>query len=361
MSWFRLFALAAPGALLLASMSVHAQTATSPAPAQPSTKPPADAAPAAAPSRAFRFGVATAPAKPAGTIRLMSYNIENLFDEHDDPALTGRFDDKDMTKPAAHRAAAADAIRRANPDVIALQEVESLQALLWFRDEFLSDMGYAHVVSLDSGDSRGIENSVLSRFPLKDAKVWPGLPLGGTHPQSSEFRGEPIEFRRSPLRVTIEVPDAAKPDVAAYSLTLFVVHQKSGRDNNYWRNREAMKTVELAKELLDLDPNYQIAILGDLNCQPGEQPYRTFISGGFVDAFADRVKGDPDWITHESGRVIDHILLSPGAAGRVVPQTRFVLGVPARPEGVDWRTTPPPEGYASDHYPVVLDLSIADK
>lgn len=329
-------------------------------PAPPAAVAPAEPAAAEAPPE-YRFGTAIAPAKPAGTLRLMSYNVENLFDDQDDPLLSGAQDDKDMTKPEAHRRAAADAIRRAQPDVIALQEVESLQALLWWRDEFLKDMGYDHVVSLDSGDSRGIENSVLSRFPLSDAQVWPDAPLGGVHPNKSDFRGQPIEFRRSPLRVTVTVPAEAAAGEKPYELTLFVVHQKSGRDNGYWREREAAKTVELAKELLAKDPNYNIAIVGDMNCEAAQNPFQYYLEGGFVDTFSDRVRRQSKWVTHESGRAIDHILLSPGAAKELVRETRFILGMPARPEGVDWRTTPPPEGYASDHYPVVVDLHTTDK
>ncbi len=334
-------------------------------PTTPPTAPPAVVAPAqpeAAVPTEYRFGTAVAPAKPAGAFRLMSYNVENLFDDQDDPSLSGAQEDKDMTKSESHRRAAADAIRRAQPDVIALQEVESLEALLWWRDEFLKDMGYDHVVSLDSGDSRGIENSVLSKYPLKDAQVWPDAPLGGTHPNKSEFRGQPIEFRRSPLKVTVSVPgEGGAADAKAYELTLFVVHQKSGRDNGYWREREAAKTVELATELLAKDPNYNIAIVGDMNCEPAQNPFRVYTGAGFVDAFADRVKGASKWITHESNRAIDHILLSPGAARELVAETRFILGMPARPAGVDWRTTPPPEGFASDHYPVVVDLHATDK
>jgi len=329
-------------------------------PIPPAAVAPAEPAAAAAPTE-YRFGTAVAPAKPAGAFRLMSYNVENLFDDQDDPKLSGAQEDKDMTKSESHRRAAADAIRRAQPDVIALQEVESLEALLWWRNEFLKDMGYDHVVSLDSGDSRGIENSVLSKYPLKDAQVWPDAPLGGTHPNKSDFRGQPIEFRRSPLKVTVSVPGAGGAGDKPYELTLFVVHQKSGRDNGYWREREAAKTVELANELLAKDPNYNIAIVGDMNCEPAQNPFRIYTGAGFVDAFADRVKGQSKWITHESNRAIDHILLSPGAAKELVAETRFILGMPARPAGVDWRTTPPPEGFASDHYPVVVDLHATDK
>ncbi len=312
----------------------------------------------------FRFGTAVAPAKFAGTIRLMTFNVENLFDDKDDPSLTGAQDDKDMTKPEAHRKAAADAIRRAGPDVIALEEVESLEALLWWRDEFLADLGYTHVVSLDSGDDRGIENAVLSRLPLSDAQVWPDLPLEGVHPNKSEYRGQPIAFRRSPLRVTVSVPrasPAAETPGEPYKFTLFVVHQKSGKDNGYWREREAAKTVELAGQVIGKDPDANVIILGDLNCQAAEKPFRAYMAAGFIDAFADRVKGESKWITHESGRSIDHILLGAGAARELVPTTRFILGMPARPEGVDWRTTEPPEGFASDHYPVVVDLHTMDK
>ena len=350
-------------ALFLAfGVSVCAQAQDgAPAPAAPPV-PPAVVAPAqpAAPTQ-FRFGTAVAPAKPAGTLRLMTYNVENLFDDQDDPSLSGAQDDKDMTKPAAHRKAAADAIRRAEPDVIALEEVESLDALLWWRDQFLADMGYTHVVSLDSGDDRGIENAVLSRFPLSDAQVWPDLALGGTHPEKSEYRGQPINFRRSPLRVTVSVPAAPETKGSPCKFTLFVVHQKSGKDNGYWREREAAKTVELAGQVIGKDPDANVIILGDLNCQAEQKPFRAYMGAGFVDAFADRVKGESRWITHESGRSIDHILLSSGAARELVPTTRFILGMPARPEGVDWRTTPPPEGFASDHYPVVVDLHTIDK
>jgi endonuclease/exonuclease/phosphatase family metal-dependent hydrolase len=345
----------------LAASAWAVQPAATPATVAPPAPPAAvvPAEPAAAPTE-FRFGTAVAPAKPAGTFRLMTYNVENLFDDKDDPKLSGAQEDKDMTKSEAHRRAAADAIRRAQPDVIALQEVESLEALLWWRDEFLKDMGYEHVVSLDSGDSRGIENSVLSKFPLKDAQVWPDAPLGGTHPNKSEFRGQPIEFRRSPLRVTVSVPGESA-DAKAYELTLFVVHQKSGRDNGYWREREAAKTVELAKEVLAQDPNRNVVILGDMNCEAAQNPFRYYLDGGFIDAFGDRVRGKSTWMTHESGRAIDHILLSPSAAKELVGETRFILGMPARPEGVDWRTTPPPEGFASDHYPVVVDLHATDR
>ena len=55
-------------------------------------------------------------------------------------------------------------------DVLCLQEVESRAALESFRDTWLRDLGYAHVASLDAGDERGIEQSVLSRHEIASAE-----------------------------------------------------------------------------------------------------------------------------------------------------------------------------------------------
>ncbi len=317
-----------------------------------------------------RFGAAEPVARPPKTIRVATYNIENLFDDHNDPALSGKHDDKDATKPAAHCASAAAAIRAINADVLALQEIESKDALLKFRDTYLKDMGYEHVVSLDAGDERGIEQAVLSRFPVRDVTQWIKAPLGGTHPGKfgrdvNDFAGQPITFHRSPLRVTIDVPAAAGgaasgTDGKPYSLTLFVVHQKSGGPGAYWREREATKTVELIREFQKASPEANVIIAGDFNAMADSKEMKIYFDAGLVSALGDKAKGDPMFTTHSSGRAIDYLLFSPSAWNEVVPTTRFVLGTIDRLAGVDWRTTPAPADWASDHYPVVVDITPVD-
>lgn len=320
-----------------------------------------------------RFGQPQARARTAGAIRLATYNVENLFDDKDDPALTGRNDDAAMTKPEPAQAAVAAALRAVDADIVALQEVESLEALVWFRDRHLSGMGYEHVVSVDTGDDRGIENAVLSRFPLKDVKVWPGLALGGVHPAgrdeaAQKLAGQPLAFKRSPLRVTATVPaaraaDAGNAEAATdYELTLFVVHQKSGgRATAYWRDAEARKTAELAREFAAAKPGANVVILGDFNAEAKHEGVQAYLAGGMVDLFAGRPERDPGTTSHASGRKIDFLLFNADAMREVVLESRFVLGTPNRPEGADWRTTPAPAGWASDHYPVVVDIRPVDQ
>ncbi len=323
-----------------------------------------------------RFGLREAKPKPEGAIRLANYNLLNLFDEVDDPAYFGRNEDIDDAKPRAERAALEKAIRTIDADVLALQEIESKAALEWFIGEHLADMGYKYIESIDVGDGRGIEQAVLSRFPIVEAEVWPGEELGGIHPDKwgsgkNWEAGKPIRFRRSPLRVTVQLPAAEGDDDGEYDLTLFILHHKSGGPGGYWREKEAARIVEKAAEALAADPDANIAILGDFNCQPGEAPFEMYTKAGFVSALMEAAaasggatgedgRHNPQWVTHESGRIIDHILVNANLEPEIIDGSAFVFGTPARPAGSDWRTTPPPPGFASDHYPIVIDLMPKD-
>ncbi len=303
-----------------------------------------------------RFGIAEAPAKPAGSVRIATYNVLNLFDAHDDPALTGDQDDASMTKPLHESVAVARAIRAIDADILCLQEVESLQALTEFRDTLLADMGYAHIVSPgEAGDDRGIENAVLSRFPIVHTQIWPGMELGGIHPdkygtQENWFAGQPVAFRRSPLRVDVQIPGSEEP------WTLFVVHHKSGRFSEYWREAEAKAVVGFVGEITRDHPERPILVLGDFNAEPDAPSVGHYRSSGLDEIFANRPRSDAI-VTHESGRRIDLILANPAAKAQLLADKAFVLGTAARPVGVSFRDLPTMPGIASDHYPVVVDTA----
>lgn len=62
------------------------------------------------------------------------------------------------------------------------------------------------------------------------------------------------------------------------------------------------------------------------------------------------------FITHESGRAIDFILVSESLANELVPDSFFVLSTLHPGDAYDWRKDKAPQGHASDHYPVAVDL-----
>ncbi|HYD02082.1 MAG TPA: endonuclease/exonuclease/phosphatase family protein [Phycisphaerales bacterium] len=325
------------------------------------------------PKDTVRFGVRKAPAKTPGAVRVTTFNVENLFDDKDDPKLSGTFEDKGTTKPAEQMKAAADAIRQLDCDILCLQEVESEEAVKWFRDGWLKGMGYDYVASVDAGDPRGIEQAVLSRFPIKNVRTYNRQKLGGRQPdkwgrENNSEAGSPFEFKRSPLQVTVEIPSSSVVDLlrkagktdaraGAYELTLFVVHLKSGRDYDAQRHAEAKGVAALVATIEKEKPGANVLVLGDCNATLNQNALKPFEDAKMRTIFSDRNPQDPVTMTHTTRRCIDHIYYNANIKPELLLSTRFVLGMPARDEKADWRTTPPPPGYASDHYPVSVDLT----
>ncbi|MEO1130992.1 MAG: endonuclease/exonuclease/phosphatase family protein [Planctomycetota bacterium] len=311
----------------------------------------------------YRGGIREAKPKADGAVRIATYNIENLFDDRDDPALEGRYDDQwayEKTfrpKPQRHQKAAADAIRKLDADILGLQEIESYDALIEFRETYLKDMGYDYVISIDVGQERGIEQAVLSRYPIRQASVWPNMPLEGAHPEDSRDAGEPLAYRRSPLMVDVEIP-GEQP----YELTIFVIHHKSGSRNAYWREAEADALLGKIATMRRSDPQRNIAVMGDFNATVQDEAVQKYVSSGLIDTLGERKKGDEAVITHSSARSIDFVFVTPSLNAEVIQGSGFVLGAtPWRARDIDWRNTPAPPGYASDHHPVAVDLVPRDK
>ncbi len=352
--------------LALSPAQVLAQTQVQPAPATPAATAPA----AEHDDAIFRpFGLRAPLAKKAGTVRLATYNIENLFDDKDDPALEGQYEDRDQTKPDDACKAVAATIAALDADIIALEEIESIDALKWFLAKYMPDSPFKYVASVDAGDERGIEQAVLSKFPITTIKNWPKADLEGKQPETigrghNALAGQPMKAHRSPLMVEVEIPAAqtgtdAKGS-AAYQLSLFVVHMKSGRDFGFWREAESKKLLSLIAETSKDRPERNVAVLGDFNATEDAASIALLKAGGLTDLSpkGKSAPGKPDkaTISHSSGRTIDHLMVNANLLKEIVPESEFVLGTPTRPEGTDYRNTPTPPGYASDHFPVVVDL-----
>ncbi len=302
------------------------------------------------------------------TIRVATYNVLNLFDHEDDPALTGDQEDMDEQTTEGRCRSLAAAIRAVDADVLALQEVESESALRWFRDTYLADMGYDHLVSLDVGYYRGVENAVLSRFPLSNASAPPNIPINDVvrhaSPMASWDRGDgkggwakprkgdtTTTYQRTPLRVDVETD-------AGYELTLFVVHHKSG-NHRYRREGEALKLVELVEEVRAQSPERNIVLLGDFNASPWERSMDVYRDAGFIDVLADpgveRVK------THHSGGAIDFILMNSASHRELIPGSQHVHQIKLAPDDFNWKSEQQPDDCPSDHRPISVDLADGDR
>ncbi len=352
--------------LLIASMFIPA-AATHGAPVAPPKTSPADpTTPSDAARHLRRHGLDRPPPKAPGVIRLATYNID-LFDDRDDPALTGRRDDLRRAMPEPRRKATADAIHRLDADILALQEVESLDALTWYRDTELPDMGYTHAASIDVGHAIGLEQSVLSRLPIIDTRTWTGMQIG-VHPPTyrgrpNRYAGQPMHFRRSPLMVEIDLADtrSESPDRTGTidetrRLTLLIVHGKTGRGSDDWRRAESAALARIVAELKKERPARRVIVLGDFAAEAGSGTLDPLLEAGFHDIFANDPRPADAVATGITGDRDCFILVGPDAAPMTEGTPRFVLGTPAPPKGIKLEIARSMPGFASDHYPVAVDL-----
>lgn len=154
------------------------------------------------------------------------------------------------------RAATAAVIAKNDPDIIALMEVESMEALKKFNSNFLKSKRFPHYMLIDGNDPRGIDVAVLSRFPLTHVRSY----LTDTYKTS---KGATVyTFSRDCLVVRV--------DVKGTPLTLFVNHFKSQFMDNPWRRkRQAQRVAEIVGETFGSKINSShFAVVGDFNQTP---------------------------------------------------------------------------------------------
>jgi endonuclease/exonuclease/phosphatase family metal-dependent hydrolase len=238
-------------------------------------------------------------------------------------------------KPAAAQQALAARIAAVDADVLALQEVENLDALRRFNRDLLAQP-YPYEVLIEGNDPRFIDVAVLSRLPTANVtthrfEVHPAVPT------------MPV-FGRDLLE--LQVFNATR---RRRLLILFVTHLKSkfipfddpdpaatAQANDELRTRQAETIARVVADRTRPDARY--VVLGDLNDAPEAGPLTPMVSGlELVDGLDGVIESRPPppatpenspttvrW-THrhsvanapDTFELFDQIWLSPGLAGRV--------------------------------------------
>ncbi|MFQ5423273.1 MAG: endonuclease/exonuclease/phosphatase family protein [Phycisphaerae bacterium] len=270
-----------------------------------------------------------------GTLNIGTYNILNLFDEYDDPYHT---DEGTPAKPKDQLEHLAAAIRAAGADVLALEEVENRGYLERFVRTMLPDMGYSHIVCIESNDRRGIDCAVLSRLPV-------GPVTSYRHVRFNDGSGGKTRFRRDLLEVRIE-PDGYE------SFTMFVVHLKSKRGGAATtlvvREAETRKMRDILDTRLSADAKARFLICGDFNDTWDSQPVRILRGDGptaLIGFVNDLPKEAVSFNRKPHRAMIDFILCSPEFARRYQSGSYHV------PQGTVETT-------GSDHNPVLATFTL---
>ena len=275
--------------------------------------------------------------------RVATFNVENYVEE----AGSQR-----PLKPAAARAEVCESIVALKPDVIALQEMGSANALMELQAALKKSGLDLPFWDLVTGSDTNIHQALLSRFAI-----------AARHPHTNEtylLGGRRFYVSRGFMEEEIRV----NPN---YQFTLIAGHLKSKlpsglADEQEWREEEAVVLRRIIDARLAADPEARLVVLGDFNDTQDSRAMKSILGRGRTGLFDTRpaersgansgsqTTGDPAqlrratwtdfYAKEDSYSRVDYILISHGMQRDWRSEETYVLNLP------DW-------GVASDHRPLV--------
>ena len=286
----------------------------------------------------------------AETFRVATYNVQNYLNQPTES--------RPHVKSAEAKAKIRESIRALKPDVLALEEMGTTNALLELRGalkaEGLDLPFWEHV----SGHDTNIHVAVLSKFPFTARR-----------PHTNDqflLSGRRFHVSRGFAEVDIRVN-------ANYSFTLIAAHLKSKRpvpegDEAEMRLEEARALREHIDADLAANPNVNLIVLGDFNDVKNSPSTKAILGRGktkLTDTRPAERNGDnaPNSVARfdllnvtwtyyygieDTYSRIDYILLSPGMAREWVKEETYIPTIP------NW-------GIGSDHRPLVATFNTENK
>lgn len=276
----------------------------------------------------------------AGTFRVATYNLENYLDQPTES--------RPHVKSAEAKAKIRESIRALNPEVLALQEIGTTNALLELRAslkaEGLEYPFWEHVQGADTN----IHLAVLSK-----------LPMVARRPHTNELfllDGRPFHVERGFAEVEIQV-------ATNFNFTLIVAHLKSRRpvpqaDEAEERLGEARILRGIIDGHFQADPKSRLIVLGDFNDVKDSEAVKQVAGRGRfkltdtrpAERNGDSTKNssfdprDVTWTEYYGKEDVytrmDYIFISPALARDWLANDTYILTMP------DW-------GIGSDHRPII--------
>lgn len=316
----------------------------------------------------------------------MTFNVENLFDNRDDPgkddhtylSLAAKNDPGHIARCetieverwrddclqldwsddviASKLEAIAGAIRQVDggADIIALQEVENLAILERLRTEYLGDIGYGPAILIEGQDLRGIDVAFLTKLPVVGTPQLHALTFDDFPEREGDTRGV--------LQATFELPDGAL-------LTGFAVHFPAPFHPTDMRITAYRHLAALRDALPD---DHHVFAAGDFNTTSSEveqagiferfvRPHWTIAHEAALESGCRYCRGTQYYARDDSWSFLDLILWSPARGEKTTWRIRAnsvrVLNDGAeqrRDDGTPKRFDASAKSGVSDHWPLLV-------
>ena len=266
-------------------------------------------------------------------------------------------------------------LRACDADVVGLQEVGTLELVRAVLDR-LPGHAYGEPV-MGTADARGIRCALLSRVRVIEARVHTAemLPFPVFREGDPAPFGARLPLRRGVVHARVDAPGLGPVDV-------LVAHFKSSRPvpardasggelpaasahmraegavrSQVWRAAEALFVRGLVDDVLTLEPDARVAVVGDLNDVPrspavlavrGDGPGELFDCAAGIDA-----KARFSTLHEGRGTQIDHILATAGLYARLDAGAARFLNADLRQHRPTREGPCEPPTIDSDHAPLV--------
>ena len=322
------------------------------------------------------------------SVTVMTFNVQNLFDNSDDPGkddkaylpIEAKQDDAHIAECNEIKVASwrdeclnldwsdeaidhkltmlADTIRQVNgglgADIIALQEVENAAILNRLRTEYLADLAYEPAILVEGSDLRGIDVAFLSRVPLARPPTLHPLRLTDFPDRDGDTRGV--------LQVDFQLSNGAV-------LTGFSVHFPAPFHPTGMRVAAYQQLTELLKSLPDERPAFAAGDFNTTSTEDSEKkmldtyvrPYWTLAH----DIGCGDCQGSHYYARDDSWSFLDMIFFAAARGGNTTAQIRADSVQIANRNPVQVSREGAPERYnsasrtgVSDHWPMIATIEL---
>ena len=255
------------------------------------------------------------------TIKVLSWNVEHFVDDIDNPYISNGRENNPPANMDERRKLFAEVIKKANADIVVLQEFESDSYLQQLAEDHFPELGYQVFAGHESNDWY-MNVVVMSRIPLGvfHSYATTNTPIIGQMDDEGNAASQAFTNNRMWTTEVLVNPD--------YSFYLSGVHLKAGRGdrNENWRLGQINLLRAHYQQLLKLKPEGNILTVGDFNSTPDSDEFKAFLGAGSKVEFLDPLAGT-DVFSHPADSAfwrIDHILPNTQMADEIVDDTVLV-------------------------------------